>query len=101
MATTNYELAKLRESDAKLDKREKELEQNIRRLQKEKRRLNREKEANLRKHQDHIKILIGAHLLSHYSEDLKERLLNDAEDAEVTAWVDAILGGDHDEERRW
>lgn len=91
MANTSYELAKLREYDAKLDKREQEVEQTIRRLQKEKRKLEREKKENLRKHHDHIKILIGAHLLTYFSMGAKDRLLNEADDAEVIRWVDSIM----------
>lgn len=68
------------------DERCTELDQQIRRLQKEKQRLLRKQKDEEKKHRDHVLIVTGAHLLTHFP-GAEERLLEMTDD-EIRAWVD-------------
>ena len=72
------------------DTKIKELEQKIHRLQKDKRKLEREKKESERKKRDHVMIVVGSTLLTHYPEEVKERLLN-ANDEEIKTWVHGLF----------
>lgn len=72
------------------DEKMKELEQRIHRLQGEKRKLMREKKNSERKQRDHAMIVIGAHLLTHFPDETKARLI-ESTDEEIRAWVDGLF----------
>lgn len=71
------------------DERRTELEQKIHQLQKEKRKLDRQQQQEERRHRDHVMIVTGAHLLTHFR-GAEEQLLTMTDD-EIRAWVDSLF----------
>lgn len=73
--------------------KQKEVERQIHALQKEKRRLSQKEKSAKRKHEDHIKILVGATFLTHYSEDKRNKIYNEMSDEEIVDWVNSRFKG--------
>lgn len=67
-----------------------ELDQKIRKLQTEKKRLQKKKENEERKKRDHAMIVVGSHLLTHFSDDTKKKII-DSSDNEICKWVDSLF----------
>ena len=72
------------------DEKLKEINQKIHRLQGEKRKLQRKKENAARKQRDHAMILVGATLLTHYSDETKEKVISSS-DEEIMEWVHSLF----------
>ena len=71
------------------DERRTELEQKIHQVQQEKRKLDRQQQQEERRHRDHVMIVTGAHLLTHFR-GAEEQLLTMTDD-EIRAWVDSLF----------
>lgn len=67
-----------------------DIDQKIHRLQAEKKRLKKQKENNERKKRDHAMILVGTTLMTHYPEEIKEKIINGT-DEEIKAWVHSLF----------
>ena len=72
------------------DEKMQAIDQKIHRLQAEKKRLKKQKENNERKKRDHAMIVVGSHLLTHFSSETKQKLI-DANDDEIKEWVDSLF----------
>ena len=66
------------------------IEQQIRKLQSEKKRLKKQRENAARKQRDHAMIVVGATLMTHFSPEEKERIVN-CSDEEIRKWVDSLF----------
>ncbi len=75
---------------ATYEEKQHELDQKIRRLRAEKRKLEKQQKASERKQRDHMLIVIGATLLSHYPVETREKLLTLTDD-EIKSWVNSSI----------
>lgn len=71
------------------DEKLQDIDQKIHRLQAEKKRLKKQKENNERKKRDHAMIVVGTTIMTHYSDEIKEKIIN-ASDDEIKAWVHSL-----------
>lgn len=65
----------------------KKVEQKINAMKKEKQRLEKLQKNDERKHRDHVKIVVGATFLTHYSEEEKGKLFDEFDDEQIKEWV--------------
>ena len=72
------------------DEKIKLIEQKIHKLEAERKRLKNKKEYNYRKKRDHSLIVIGATILSKFSKEEQEKVINSNDD-EIVKWVFSIL----------
>lgn len=70
-------------------KTKEEIDQLINQLRQEKRELVREEKKELKKKRNHMMIVVGAQLLTHYPG--KEEVLINLTDEEIKAWVDSLF----------
>ena len=70
-----------------LKERVNQLEQKLHRLQTEKKRLQRKVANEERKKRDHALIVVGATVLSIFTEEDKEKVINANSDLEISRWV--------------
>lgn len=68
----------------------KELQQKINKMQMEKKRLQKQQVNEERKKRDHAMILVGTTLLTHYSEEVKLKLIN-SDDEYIKNWVHSLF----------
>ena len=72
------------------DEKMQEIDQKINRLKTEKKRLQKQKENHERKKRDHAMIVVGTTLMTHYSDEIKEKVINGT-DEEIKAWVHSLF----------
>ncbi len=65
----------------------KKVEQKINAMKKEKQRLEKMKRDDERKRQDHVKIVVGATFLTHYTDEEKRKLFDEFDDEQIKGWV--------------
>lgn len=64
--------------------------QKVNRLKAKQKNLKNKKEVNERKKRDHAMIVVGSTLMTHYSDELKEKIINSNDD-EIINWVHSLF----------
>lgn len=65
----------------------KKVEQKINAMKKEKQRLEKLQKNDERKRQDHVKIVVGATFMTHYTDEEKRKLFDEFDDEQIKGWV--------------
>ena len=67
-----------------------QIDQKIHRLQAEKKRLKKRKESAERKKRNHALIVVGATLMTHFSPEINDKIINGS-DEEIATWVNSLF----------